>query len=162
MTRAPIGDATTYQVVNDVLAAWMLEWQAASLPGRIEHIPEPDDRGHFHWLVRLRGEEKDYITIWFSLRQRTVHVETQVMPAPEENAEDLYRFLLKKNAELREVHLAIGPEEGIYLVTQIPFGELTRERLDETIGAVVAYTEEIFPTGMSIGLASLYRRKKRP
>ena len=66
--------------------------------------------------VRLRGEEKDVITLWLSLRQRTVHVETEVMPAPEENREALYRYLLVKNADLRDLHLAIGPEDGIYLV----------------------------------------------
>ena len=38
------------------------------------------------------------------------------MPAPEENREELYRYLLVKNHELRELHLAIGPEDGIYLV----------------------------------------------
>ncbi len=45
------------------------------------------------------------------------------MPAPEENREALLRFLLVKNAELRDVHFAIGPEEGVYLMTQIPMNE---------------------------------------
>ena len=37
-------------------------------------------------LVRaLRGDEKDVFTIWFHLRQRTLHYETYVMPSPEEN-----------------------------------------------------------------------------
>ena len=43
------------------------------------------------WFVRLRGEEKDVFTIWFTLRQRTLHYETYVMPAPEENHEALLR-----------------------------------------------------------------------
>jgi hypothetical protein len=127
----------------------------------VEHQTLPDDRGHFHWLIRLKGEEKDVITLWLSLRQRTVHVETEVTPAPEENRETLFRYLLVKNAELRELHLAIGPEDGIYLMAQIPIRELTKERLDEVVGATLTYVEEIYPTAMTIGLSSLYRRRRK-
>jgi hypothetical protein len=127
----------------------------------VEHQELPDDRGHFHWLIRLKGDEKDVITLWLSLRQRTVHVETEVTPAPEEGRETLYRYLLTKNAELRELHLAIGPEDGIYLMAQIPIAELTTERLDEVVGASLTYVEEIYPTAMTIGLPSLYRRRKK-
>jgi len=83
------------------------------------------------------------------------------MPAPEEQFETLYKYLLVKNAELRDLHLAIGPEEGIYLLTQVPIGEVTLERLDEIVGATMHYVDEIFPTAMSMGLASLSRRRRR-
>jgi len=71
----------------------------------------------------------------------------------------LYKYLLVKNADLRDLHLALGLEEGIYLVGQIPVGEVTLERLDELVGATLHYVDEIFPTAMSMGLASLYRRR---
>ena len=141
------------------MSSWARQWQASALLG-VEHQPSPDDRGHFHWLIRLKGDEKDVITLWLSLRQRTVHIETEVIPAPEENRETLYRFLLVKNAEIRELHLAIGPEDGIYLMTQIPIGEVTVERLDEVVGATLTYVEEIYPTAMTMGLSSLYRRRR--
>ncbi len=142
------------------MTSWARQWQASALLG-VEHQPLPDDRGHFHWLIRLRGDEKDVITLWLSLRQRTVHVETEVTPAPEANREALFRYLLVKNAELRELHLAIGPEDGVYLMAQIPIQEVTRERLDEVVGATLTYVEEIYPTAMTMGLPSLYRRRKK-
>ncbi len=160
MTRAPLGDAGTAGRLDATLREWAGAWHASSFVGQVEHQPLPDDRGHFHWLVRLRGEERSVITIWLSLRQRTVHVETELMPAPEENREELYRYLLVKNRDLRELHLAIGPESGIYLVTQIPAGEVTVERLDELVGATVTYVDELYPTVMSMGLASVYRRRR--
>ena len=158
---APLRDETTAPRLDGLLRTWAEQWHAAGLVGEIEHRATPDDRGHFHWLVRLKGEEKDVITIWLSLRQRSVFVETEVMPAPEENREDLYRYLLVKNAHLRGLHLAIGPEDGIYLVTSMPVGELSIAKLDELVGATVAYVDEIFPTAMAMGLASLYRRRPR-
>ncbi|MGH3731930.1 MAG: YbjN domain-containing protein [Acidimicrobiales bacterium] len=160
MTRAPLSDADSAARLNQTLHTWARQWHASSFVGEIEHQEVPDDRGHFHWLIRLRGEERDVITLWLSLRQRTVFAETELMPTPQENVEKLYRYLLVKNHELRELHLAIGPEAGIYLVTQVPVGELTIERLDELVGATVTYVDEMFPTVMSMGLPSVYRRRR--
>jgi hypothetical protein len=158
--RTPLGDAESARRLDATVSAWAKEWHASSLLG-VEHQALPDDRGHFHWLIRLKGDEKDVITLWLSLRQRTVHVETEVTPAPEENRETLYRYLLTKNAELRELHLAIGPEDGIYLMAQVPIAEMTTERLDEVVGATLTYVEEIYPTAMTMGLPSLYRRRRK-
>ena len=159
MTRAPLGDGDSAGRLNETIQSWSEQW-SGSLLG-IEHQPLPDDRGHFHWLIRLKGDEKDVITIWLSLRQRSVHVETELMPAPEENREALLRFLLVRNAELREVHFAIGPEEGIYLMTQIPMNEIDVDRLDELVGATLTYVDEVYPTAMTMGLPALYRRRRR-
>ncbi|MEO9180335.1 MAG: YbjN domain-containing protein [Acidimicrobiales bacterium] len=159
MTRAPLGDSESARRLDDTIRSWADQWSVSALLG-IEHQALPDDRGHHHWLIRLSGEEKDVITLWLSLRQRTVHAETEVVPAPEENLEAFYKFLLVKNAELRELHLAIGPEEGIYLQCQIPTNEVTVERLDELVGATLHYVDEIYPTAMTMALPSLYRRRK--
>jgi Putative bacterial sensory transduction regulator len=160
VTRAPLSDADAAARLTATLGEWAHLWDASSFVGEIEHQELPDDRGHFHWLIRLKGEERDIITLWLSLRQRTVFVETELMPAPEDNIEALYRYLLVKNHELRELHLAIGPEAGIYLVTQVPIGELTVERMDELVGATVTYVDDMFPTVMSMGLPSIYRRRR--
>lgn len=158
--RAPLGDANSARHLDATVSSWAAQWHASALLG-VEHQPLPDDRGHFHWLIRLKGEEKDVITLWLSLRQRTVHVETEVTPAPETEREVLYHYLLVKNAELRELHLAIGPEDGIYLMAQIPILEVTVERLDEVVGATLTYVEEIYPTAMSMGLPAFYRRRRK-
>jgi hypothetical protein len=58
------------------------------------------DRGEVddhRWYVRMRGEEKEFTTIWITLGQRTLRYETYVMPAPEENAEQLYEHVLRRN-----------------------------------------------------------------
>ena len=160
MTRAPLGGGEDAANLDRTLTEWSREWRSTGTLLGVEHQASADDRGHYHWLIRLKGEEKDSITLWLSLRQRTVHVETQVMAAPEENLEAIYRFALMKNAEMRELHLALGPEDGLYLVTQIPILEVTPDRLDEVVGATLAYVDEIFPTVMTLGLPGLYRRRR--
>ena len=160
MSRAPIGDSDGERRLDVVIAEWAHLWESSGTLLGVEHQPWADDRGLYHWLVRLRGEEKDVITLWLSLRQRTVHAETEVIPAPEEAREAVYRFAMKKNAELRELHLALGPEDGLYLMAQVPIGEVTLERLDELAGATLAYVDELFPTLMTIGHPALYRRRR--
>jgi hypothetical protein len=160
MSRAPLSEADAAVRLDETLHQWAELWNASAFVGQIEHQASPDDKGHFHWLIRLKGEERDVITLWLSLRQRTVFAETELMPAPDEHREELYRFLMVKNHELRELHFAIGPEDGIYLVAQVPVNELTIERMDELVGATVHYVDEIFPTAMTMGLPSVYRRRR--
>ena len=68
MTRVPLGGDDDESALDEVVRTWAREWCESSTFSTIEHRREPDDRGHFHWLIRLRGEEKDAITLWLSLR----------------------------------------------------------------------------------------------
>ncbi len=145
--------------LNRLLAAWASEWTAGGLFGEIEHRAEPDARGDYHWLLRVRGEEKDVITLWWRLGKRRVHVECEVMPAPEENLETLYRFLLTRNATLAPLHCAIGPEEGIYLVGSLGLDEVTIPKVDEIVAATLTQVDEIYPTAMSLGHPRWFRRR---
>lgn len=160
MSRAPLGHDDERRV-DALLNEWARSWSHANSLLGVEHQPLPDDRGHFHWLVRLRGDEREVITVWLALRQRTVHVECEVAPAPEANVEEIYRFVLAKNAELRELHVALGPEAGLYLMTHVPINELTIERLDEVMGAALVYADELYPTVMTKGFSWFRRRPPR-
>ena len=55
--------------------------------------------GQRRWYVRMSGEEKSTFTIWLTLGQRTLHHETYVMPAPEENHAAVYEQLLTHDAQ---------------------------------------------------------------
>lgn len=114
----------------------------------------PNDR---RWFVRLAGEEKQYTTIWFHLRERTLHYETQFMPSPEENREVLFEYLLKLNAKLFGVRFAIGDEEAVYLVGQLPWSAVDEDELDRIVGSAYAYTEQYFRPAMRLGYATKFR-----
>ena len=60
-----------------------------------------DGEGDEHrWYVRLRGEEKEHITVWLTLGQRTLRYEAYVMPAPEENVAQVYEMALAPQREV--------------------------------------------------------------
>jgi Putative bacterial sensory transduction regulator len=114
---------------------------------------EPDER---RWYVRLRGEEKEFTTVWITLGQRTLRYETYVMPAPEENAEQLYEHLLRRNETLTGAHFSIGIEDAIFLRGELPLGLLHEQELDRIIGTLYAAVERIFPVIIRIGFASRF------
>ncbi|MEA3077922.1 MAG: hypothetical protein QOF60_2830, partial [Actinomycetota bacterium] len=114
----------------------------------------PADR---RWFVRLKGEEKQVTTIWLHLRERTLHFETQFMPAPEENREALFEYLLKLNNKLFGVRFAIGDEDAVYLVGQLPWSAVDEDELDRIVGSAYAYTEQYFRPAMRLGYAGKFR-----
>ena len=114
----------------------------------------PDQR---RWFVRMRGEEKGVTTVWLTLRERTLHYETQFMPDPEENREALFEYLMRLNNRLFGMRFAIGDEDAIYLVGQLPWGAVDEEELDRVVGSAYAYTEQYFRPAMRIGYASKFR-----
>ena len=113
------------------------------------------------WYLRLAGDEKDFVTVWLTVRQRTLHHEAQVMPAPETNIEATYEYLLRRNGDLRQMALALGPEDAVYLVGELPVTDVNEDELDRIVGSSLAYVEDVFPTAMQIGFAGRYRRRRR-
>ena len=120
---------------------------------------EPGER---RWYVRLRGEEKDFTTIWLTLGQRTLQYETYVMPAPEENEAQFYEHLLRRNGKLVGAQFCIGAENAVYLVGAFPAGALQDPNvadgeLDRIVGSVYACVEQCFRPALRIGFASRFR-----
>ena len=114
---------------------------------------EPGER---RWYVRMRGEQRDFVAVWFVLGQRTLQYETYVTPAPEENHAEFYEHLLRRNAKLHGVAFAIGAEDAVYLRGQIGVAHVDEPELDRILGSLFEYTERFFRPAMRIGYASKF------
>jgi hypothetical protein len=135
-------------------------WAAARLAegGAVVAVDHQPEAGR--WYLRLRGDEKDFVTVWLTVRQRTVHHEAQVMPAPEVNVGATFEYLLRRNADLHQMRFALGAEDAVYVVGEIPVTAVCDEELDRIVGSSLAYVDAYFPTAMSIGFAGKYRRRR--
>jgi hypothetical protein len=135
------------------ITGWLLDMQ-----GRNESIAAVDrgEIGERRWYVRMRGEEKEFTTVWITLGQRTLKYETYVMPAPEENAEQLYEHLLRRNESLVGAHFSIGIEDAMFLRGEMPLRMVDEEELDRVIGTLYATVERVFPVIIRIGFASRF------
>lgn len=146
-------DAESLARLERQIDAWLASI-AASTP-QIEAI----DRGEgdeLRWYVRLRGEEKDFTTVWLTLGQRTLRYETYVMPAPEENAGELYEHLLRRNDRLVGAHFSIGVEDAVFLRGELSVSLLAEPELDRIIGTLYATVEQTFRGLLRIGFRSRF------
>lgn len=134
--------------------AWLAD-QLAENPV-VAAVERDRDSGERRWFVRVRGEQKDVFTIWFTLRQRTLHYETYVMPAPEENHAAFYEHLLRRNLKLFGAAFAIGDEEAVFLVGQLANEAVTDDELDRILGSLYAWVEQFFRPALRIGFASRF------
>ncbi len=117
--------------------------------------PDPDPDVH-RWFIRVTGEEKDVFSIWLHLRQRTLHYETFLMPAPEENHAQFYEHLLRRNLAMTGVAFEIGDEDAIFLAGSLPNHAIDDDELDRILGSLYRWTEQFFKPALRIGYASKF------
>lgn len=142
----------------DGLEASIDEWLATLrewLPVVAIDRAEGDER---RWYVRLRGEDKDFTTVWLTLGQRTLRYETYVMPAPEENEAQLYEHLLRRNDRLVGAHFSIGIEDAVFLRGELVNEAVTSAEIDRAIGTLYATVEQTFRGLLKIGFATRFNQ----
>ncbi len=118
-----------------------------------EH-PEP---GRFH--VVLPGTKKQQTNCWLIVGNHALLVEAFVCRRPDEAHEDVYRFLLRRNARLYGVHYTIDKVGDIYLVGRLGLASVTSDELDRVLGQVLEAADGDFNTLLEIGFASAIRRE---
>tara|TARA_B100001113_G_C21071297_1_gene605683 strand:+ start:695 stop:1180 length:486 start_codon:yes stop_codon:yes gene_type:complete len=106
------------------------------------------------WYARLEGEERDVTTVWLTLGQRTLKYETYFLPYPEDNQEELFELLLRRNYDLVGAQFGIGPEEAIFLTGELPFHAVDETELDRILGSIWEYVERYWRAALKMGFAN--------
>lgn len=152
-------DAPASEDELDALEARIDAWAARELADNpaVAAIDRDTERGVRRWYLRVRGEEKDSFTLWLTLRQRTLHFETYLLPAPEENHAQFYEHLLRRNQKLNGMAFVIGIEDAVFLQGQLPVAAVTDDDLDRILGSTYAYVEQCFRPAARIGFASRFK-----
>lgn len=142
----------------DALEARVDTWLQSQLAENpvVAAVDRDLESGDRRWFVRVRGEQKDVFTIWFHLRQRTLHYETYVMPAPEENHAAFFEHLLRRNLKMYGGAFAIGDEEAVFLVGQLDNAAVTEDELDRVLGSLYVWVEQWFRPALRIGFSSRF------
>jgi len=139
-----------------VLERQIDEWLGA-LAAESDRITAVDrDSEAVRWYVRMRGDDKEFTTVWLTLGQRMLRYETYVMPAPEENEAELYEHLLRRNDRLVGAHFSIGVEDAVFLRGEMPVGQVDHDELDRILGTLYADVEQCFRALLRIGFRSRF------
>jgi hypothetical protein len=111
------------------------------------------------FFVTLPGTKKLQTNCWLVVGRHALLVEAFVCRKPDEAHEDVYRFLLRRNAKLYGVHYTVDPEGDIYLVGRVGLHAVTPDELDRVLGQVVEAADGDFNTLLEIGFAGAIQRE---
>jgi Putative bacterial sensory transduction regulator len=118
-----------------------------------------DSPGEGQFFVTLPGTHKLATHCWLVAGRHALLVEAFVCRKPDENVEEFYRFLLRRNAKTYAVSFALDPAGDVYLVGRLPLHAVTAEEVDRLLGSVLEYADGSFDTLLEIGFAGSIRRE---
>jgi Putative bacterial sensory transduction regulator len=111
------------------------------------------------YLVKLPGQHKLATMTWLIAREHSLHVEAFFCRRPDENHEEFYRFLLRKNGGMYGVGFALDSIGDVYLVGRLPLSAVTPEEIDRILGCVLTYSDENFDRALELGFAGSIQRE---
>jgi hypothetical protein len=135
---------TVAQTIEDALSEQDLEWQ------RI------DDSS---FAVALPGEKRLKTACLLTVGAHALEIEAFVMRAPDENREQVYAWLLQRNARTYAVSWAIDASGDVYLAGRVPLASVTADELDRILGCVLDYADGSFNVLLEMGFGSSIRRE---
>lgn len=110
-------------------------------------------------IVELPGSTRLHVPISVLTGTRWVEVSAFVCRNPEENHEEVYRWLLLRNARLKTVAFSIDPRGDIYVHGRLPVGGLTAEAFDLMLGEAMDVSDRSFNEIISRGFAGSVRKE---
>ena len=129
---------------------------AAALTDLGVDFARPEDDA---FLITLPGERRHRTLVWLVVGEHHVLIESLVCRKPDENTEQVYRFLLQRNAQLRSVAYAVDGDGDIHLVGRLGRGSITADELNTVLGVVLATSDADFNAILERGFASAIRRE---
>jgi hypothetical protein len=132
------------EVIEAALGELDLEWQRL------------DDTS---FAVALPGEKRLKTACILTVATHALEIEAFVMRAPDENREQVYAWLLQRNARMYAVSWAIDGTGDVYLVGRVPLAAITAEEIDRILGSVLEYADGSFNVLLEMGFGSSIRRE---
>lgn len=129
--------------------------QATLDSSSLEYKHEAEGR----FFVTLPGTRKLQTNCWLIVAEHALVVEAFVCRQPDEAHEEVYRFMLQRNARLYGVHYTLDSAGDIYLVGRIGLHAVTEDELDRVLGQVLEAADGDFNTLLEIGFATAIRRE---
>lgn len=106
------------------------------------------------YVVSLPGEKKLKTVVSLVVRDRVTSISAFVIRRPDENHEEFYRSLLRRNLRLPGIAYAIDGYGDVYVRGQLPTAGLDGDQLDQLFGVILAASDEPFNELLVTGFLS--------
>jgi hypothetical protein len=111
------------------------------------------------FAVALPGEKRLKTACILTVGAHALEIEAFVMRAAEENREQVYAWLLQRNARMYAVSWTIDGTGDIYLTGRVPLHAVTADEIDRILGSVLEYADGSFNVLLEMGFGSSIRRE---
>jgi hypothetical protein len=118
-----------------------------------------EQTGEGTFVVTLPGTHKLKTVVNLVVGDHALRVEAFVMRQPDEHREELWAWLLQRNARMYGVAFAIDAVGDVYLTGRVALHAVTADEIDRLLGSVLTYADESFDTMLEIGFGSAIRRE---
>jgi hypothetical protein len=115
--------------------------------------------GERSYVVTLPGTHKLKTNVNLITGEHALRVEAFVIRQPDENREEVWAWLLRRNAKLHGVAFTIDTNGDVYLTGKLPALAVTDETVDQLLGSVLTAADDSFDTLLELGFSSAIKRE---
>jgi Putative bacterial sensory transduction regulator len=111
------------------------------------------------YVVTLPGEKKLKTVASVVVSDTALSVSAFVIRNPDENHDEVYRFLLRRNLRLPGLAYAVDKAGDVYVTGRIPAAGVDAQALDQLLGVVLTAADEPFNELLVMGFLSSMRKE---
>lgn len=159
MTTPETGREQASRIVADWIAELVALDPVPGADGRDIAITATPGTRPGETVVLLPGSTRLVVPVSVLVGDHSVQVSAFVCRNPEENHEQVYRWLLHRNARLRSVAFAVDQLGDIYLRGRLPTGSVTAEAFDGLLGEALEVADASFNELIARGFLTSIRKE---
>ncbi len=120
---------------------------------------EPQDVSDSALVITVQGSAKLKINVALAIGEHTFRIESFVARNPDENHENVYKWVLEENRRLLNVAFCLDTFGDIYLRGSMPIANMTISDVDQLLGVVITESDRSFNTLLELGFKSAIERE---
>jgi hypothetical protein len=159
--RATTGTTTTHETDETPLERTPTQAAAARLTAYLDGAGIAWELGgrEGEYAITLPGEQKLKTVVSLLVRDRTTSIVAFVIRNPDENHEEFYRTLLRKNLRLTGIAYAIDSDGDVYVRGELQTETVDEDRLDQLFGVILAAADAAFNELLALGFLSSMKKE---
>lgn len=110
-------------------------------------------------VLVLPGEHRLKTTVSLVVGDYSVSINAFVVRNPDENHQELYAWLLRRNQRMYAVSYAIDHLGDVYLVGKVSLRSITSRELDRILGTILENSDGAFDFLLELGFSSAITRE---
>ena len=110
-------------------------------------------------VVSLPGTNKQFVNVAMTFGDTVFKIESFVARNPDENHEEVYRWILEQNRKLLVINYCLDHLGDIYLSGVLPMATLDLAQIDQLLGVMLQTSDNSFNVLLELGFKSAIERE---